>query len=440
MDLDAVKDEVFSKLLLLDVTQLGQCGVQLNATIPANKRGKKTAIRSFLLNHLTSDAVEDHEDVEDIFRQLSDSISKMLSADDEKGVKEETEEVKTEIKQTNSSKTTTSNAGGNSAGDRNTGGITGEQNSTRIEVSRFREFKISNGTFGGEEDVDYPSLCYQIQEARTLNFSDREIVSGTIKAMKNPLRKYCEGKQLKLQQQGGLLKLDQLLKSIRSFANVKESSILVDEMKDSRQEPKESEKHFVTRLMGYRDNVMVVTQEEETPLAPEYVQKKFNRAVIVGFRKATIRLMLTPLLKKGIVVEDDDLIEEVNEAVNADKENQLKVGKDASTNSLDVEVETDKKRSKADENTVAVNALVLKEISKVAETVTGLKDNLEKLETKVNNITKDGGSSSQKSSYANKHYIKCKSCDERKVYCTHCNNCGKGGHKRRDCPDLNTEN
>ena len=52
MDLDAVKDDVFSKLQLLDVTQLGQCCVQLNASIPPNKKGKKTAVRSFLMNHL----------------------------------------------------------------------------------------------------------------------------------------------------------------------------------------------------------------------------------------------------------------------------------------------------------------------------------------------------------------------------------------------------
>ena len=344
-DLDTVQDEVFSKLQMLEVAELGQCAVQLNVNIPPNKRGKKTAIRSLLMNHLTSDEVQENDQVGEIFNQLLGAVVKMVSErlvvedviaaaiggegtqkQEDANKESQSSEVKGDdqvgnnnnnINNNNNNNNDNSNSNNNN-NNNNHNYNTGNANA-RIEVTRFREFKLSNGTFGGDEDVDYPSLCYQIQEARNLHFSDQEIVSGTIKAMKNPLRKYCEGKQLKQQSTGeGGLKLVELLNSIKVFANVKESSVLVDEMRDSRQEPKETENRYVYRMMGYRDNIMVVTREEDNPLSQDFVQKKFNRAVITGFRKPTIRLCLAPLLKRGAVVDDDILMMEVNDAVNAD--------------------------------------------------------------------------------------------------------------------------
>ena len=31
-------------------------------------------------------------------------------------------------------------------------------------------------------------------------------------------------------------------------------------------------------------------------------------------------------------------------------------------------------------------------------------------------------------------FIKCANCEEKRAFCTHCSNCGEGGHKRHDCP------
>ena len=64
---------------------------------------------------------------------------------------------------------------------------------------------------------------------------------------------------------------------------------------------------------------------------------------------------------------------------------------------------------------------------------------MKKLETRVNNISKEKDEDSRPNSRIKK-FIKCKSCEERKVYCTHCNKCGKGGHKRRDCTAEEAEN
>ena len=91
MDLDTVNDEVFMKLPQLDVPQLGQCGVQLGVIFPVAMKGKKTAMRSFLLKHLTSDAMDANDEAEDIFRQLNTAMDPMLPDRGTRGVKSETD-------------------------------------------------------------------------------------------------------------------------------------------------------------------------------------------------------------------------------------------------------------------------------------------------------------------------------------------------------------
>ena len=109
---------------------------------------------------------------------------------------------------------------------------------TKIELARFKEWKVNAGTFGGENHVDYCSLCYQIEEAKELKYSEREIVSGMIKSMKNPLRKYCEGKMS--------WSLEALMKRIRSYAKVKNADEMMDDMKARCQESTQSEIDFLT--------------------------------------------------------------------------------------------------------------------------------------------------------------------------------------------------
>ena len=63
-DLDTLTDDVCTTLQLLDVKQLGQCCVTLDVVIPPAKMGKKAAMKTMLMRHLTSDAVQDDEKAE----------------------------------------------------------------------------------------------------------------------------------------------------------------------------------------------------------------------------------------------------------------------------------------------------------------------------------------------------------------------------------------
>ena len=310
MDLDTVTDEVCTKLQLLDVDQLNRCCTKLEIIIPPAKLGKKSAIKNLVIKHLTSDAVEDAENT---ISQLIKMLDEMLVAN-----KDEAE------KKRESTSSMNSGIGENSK----YGDVIGnlkefetehpKQNTTRVEFARLREFKIIGGTLGGAEStLDYRSLCYQVQEARTLNYTSKEIVSGIIKSMKpgSSLRKYAEGKIN--------WSLESIMLMLRSFYDVKESTDLLDEMSSSSQESTEKEMNFVLRMMGYRDTILTLTKEEEYPLGEALVQKKFLHAVSVGFKKDTIRLALAPILKSG-KVEDAILMKEVNDVVSRDAENRKK--------------------------------------------------------------------------------------------------------------------
>ena len=414
-DFEKLQDEVLQKLPLLNVEQLEECCTQLAIPVPPAKKGKRTAIRSLVLTYLTSEDMEQDGDAVEVLTQMKESLDKMCEGKLPAAI------AVAEVAQKTSVKTEESKV--NSGGDKS--GV------TKIELARFKDWKVNAGTFGGENHVDYCSLCYQIEEAKELRYSEREIVSGMIKSMKNPLRKYCEGKMS--------WSLEELMKSIHSYAKVKDADEMMDDLKARSQEPTQSEIDFLTQMCTLRDNILAMTKQEEHSISEEMVKKQFFRVLSVGFKKDTIRLMLAPLLKRGNL-DDNELMREVNDAVDADAENRKKTkgGKSAATNNLTVDSGDINVPVPVVSTVVsAENSVVLQELAKLAGTVkelTGLKDNIKELECRVNNISNNPTPSSQNNNSVVHRFIKCKACEDAHVYCTHCSLCGESGHKRRTCP------
>ena len=127
------------------------------------------------------------------------------------------------------------------------------------------------------------------------------------------------------------------MKSRRSIYNVKDSTTLLDEMVNSSQEPTESEINFILRMMGFRDNIITLTREEDCPLSDDLVKRRFFHAVSVGL-KDTIRLELEHVLK-DVKITDEDLLKEVSQVVTRDDENRkkTKIVKGAASNRLNVD-------------------------------------------------------------------------------------------------------
>ena len=434
-DLDELGDEINQKLQLVDVAQLGECCVQLGITIPPAKRGKKSAIKALILMHVCSNVQQD-DNAEEILTALNTTLNGMVQVAEEKEKdvvvdKKETEEKpKVEEESVGTSGSATNNGGEQQSNSQNNAAAAAAAplagahggnvvtNTTRVELSRFKEFKVSPGTFGGEKHVDYTSLCYQIEDAKELKYTSREIVSGMIKSMKQPLKKYCEGKRN--------WSLEKLMAHIRSYAKVATSEEVMDQMKQQSQKPDQEEGDYLVQMCAIRDDVIAMTKQEENPMDERRIEKNFLRALLAGFRKDTIRLMLTPLLKQSNL-DDQTLMDEVNEAVRAEAESKKKNksgGKGATTNSLDAEC------GESEPVLSAFEARMVKELSKI----TGKMD---ELECKVNSIGSGGSGSADPSDNDKKpfKFIKCAPCEKEGRYCKHCSLCGKMGHKRQDCKD-----
>jgi hypothetical protein len=437
LSLEDLQDEVLKKLQLLDVAQLGEVCVQLSITVPVAKKGKKTATRSFILNHLTSDAVEEDEE---IFKSLNERLVQMVGDNKDNAPTEVStvEVVKAEdgeqLKSNMSSNTSSSSAAGadSRADDHLIPVATGGGNVvTKVELARFRDWKVSAGTFGGTNHVDYCSLSYQVAEANDLKYSEREIVSGMIKAMKDPLKKHCEAKRS--------WTLKDLMKRIRSYAKVKNSDDMMDDLKLMKQEPTEVEIDFLTRLTTARDNIVAVSANEDHPKSLVQVQKKFLRTLAVGFRQDTIRLMLAPVCKQ-VGLDDDTLMDEVNNAVEADKENKSKTrgGKSAASNSLNVESYDPVVVAPVVAGGAGNEAILaeLKRLTGAVKELDVLKDNVRVLEGRLNSMIPGGGASHlQQQQSTTPKFVKCPACEVSGAYCRHCSFCGKDGHRRRACPD-----
>ena len=152
-DFETLLDEVLQKLPLLKVAQLEECCTQLAIDVPEEKKGKKTAIRSLVLNTLSQDDFEEQADVLDTLTKMNEAVDKMLKVDSNgvqiaavfPGTPQKKADVKVEA---------------------DADVVQVPATTTKIEVARFREWKASPGTFGGESHVDYCSLCYQIEEAK----------------------------------------------------------------------------------------------------------------------------------------------------------------------------------------------------------------------------------------------------------------------------------
>ena len=444
-DLDAIQDEVFEKLQSLDVAELGECCVQLEIVVPPVKKGKKSAIKALILKYLTSDAVEAADNVEEIFTTLNGTLDEMLekktiggdaTTKEVEGKPDEKGGIKVGHDGGGESSTENASAAGN-GNDSRSGKVTkttGVENvatttTTRVELSRFKEFKLTAGTFGNANTFDYTSLCYQIEDAKELNYTEREILSGVIKSMKQPLQKYCQGKRN--------WSLQKLMAYLRTYAHVKKSEEVMDEMKAMSQQPDQREADFLLTMSALRDDILAMTKQEENPLDEARVQKNFIHAFAVGLKKDTVRLMLAPVLKQD-GLSDDQLMKEVNDAVQADTENRGKTkgGKNAASNSLNVKQQTGNQTS-------SENALLLKELAKLNGKMTelsGLKDDFKKLECKVNSISGGGngqgnGDGSAEGQRPPFRFIKCSPCEKEGRYCKHCSLCGKGGHKRKDCKE-----
>ena len=340
-------------------------------------------------------------------------------------------------------------------------------NSTDAKLEVFKnlklhEFKITGQVGDKEGCIDYMSLSHQMKEGK-IRYSSKEIMSGVIKAMKagSSLRKYFESTR-------GLTE-ENFIKILRSHYNVEDPTTLFNKMANASQDEKESEVNFVLRMMDMRNNIITLSEEEGCPFDATLVRKKFFHSLAVGFKTNSIRLALGPTLK-DVGMGDDKLMDEVSRAMAGDREHQSKLKNKVLVNKLDArdaDQRRDEQRQKSSKK--SEDSEMMAEIRKLSQRM----GEVSQLNAKVNELTTEyqklrkqmteapppsqstqnettqryegnqGGSSWNNQGYQNRQYggrqysrpfVKCKNCNEKNLFCTHCSQCGKGDHKRRDCP------
>ena len=304
--------------------------------------------------------------------------------------------------------------------------------STKVELAKIRDFKISGGTV--PESIDYMNLCNQMLDGIEAGYSQREVRSAVLKAMKpgSTLKKFFEGPKAR--------KMDdiQFRETLRTYYKQEDSETLQDQMRKAVQAEGKDEMDFLLEMIDLRDKIELLAREEGCPLSKVTVDKRFKHVLSVGFRRETIRLEMQNVLRKEL--SDLELMDELQKIVKLDKEHREKTEQqDASVTRLEADRRGSAKGGRG--NAEDKNADV---IAATVERVVNARMN--KIESKIDNVAEDVSKlkSSRKEENekenerpppGKKPFIKCDECLKNKRFCTHCRNCGKKGHKEYYCPD-----
>ena len=451
-------ESITDQLPEMDVVKLGILMEKFQIPIKEAKKGKKGAMMSAVIQFINrTDLQTATDEGEAELQQIDAEVGKILKTqirttddDEERAASASTNVVKIEdATETVETRVNSQVAADKSSGDAGIGLLRG---------LKLREFKLS-GAVGTEEGcIDYQQLTYQIQQGREDGYTFKEVMHGVIKAIKNPtMKKFFQGKAFG--KTGKKLTEESFNHMLRSKYMVQDSQKFYNLMVAARQEPGTSEMDFLHRMINLRDTVIEMSVEEGVPCNEENLQKKFLETLSVGFSSNNIRLDLRQVLKSE-AVDDDELLEEVGLTMQREKAYQDRFGSNAGKCAKVHSIGTGKKDD--GENTLSVaESQILAEIknlnvkvdevgkvSKRVDRLAGDVDDLKLTVAKIVSITTPAGGASPfpvptplqpipAVGGRSRYRIKCQACEQQRIYCKHCNVCGQGGHKRKDCPTLN---
>ena len=392
MELEQVKEEVWSKLAGLSLTELTEITIGLSLTVPESKKGKRSALYGAVVKHLMSDVVEEAEDDGVALFKLVNTIMDQLISRREIKVEATTVEpnvngsglggsgsssgptvpastapVSTTPVSTApvsvtgaaavSAPATVSLPPASVATVGSTAGESPVELATKLlasigmsrpmmsaavqplvsgrqvtgQVQKLKDFKIV-GTVGcGEGQLDYAALMYKIREGKSKGYGPADIISGVIAAMKpgSQLRRLFEITPDITEEAFHLM--------LKSQYDIVNATKCLTELSGCVQEPTQGDREYMTKMMRLKNTLLVVADEEGFHMDAKSIYQSFVDAISVGLRNTAIRLELQPILEKRLT--DDKLSWEVNKIVTRDEEHRRKMkgSKNASANALDVD-------------------------------------------------------------------------------------------------------
>ena len=446
---ELLKEEVVSKLRQVGIPVLTEVCVELGVTIPVKKAGIKSGLINLIVKHLSSDPIEESEDGgAEILTELKRKLDSKLGTSENQIKEENPRESKSSGKQL--VKTLVQNQGGSGGsgievdagstsdsvtGIERRGGVTVDagqtSTGTRLRADiKLKEFKIHSGTIGGENQLDLEEVIYQVNEGKDLGYSIREIVSGVIRATKagSSLRKYCQSRPN--------LTFDALIKQLRSHYGTEDSQEMLEQMRKMKQEPTEKVVDYVHRVMAMRNRILDVNKKEEHDIGEAVVRKACFRTISLGLRRDTIRLQAQQILI-DINLDDDDILEQISEVAALDKKHLQMINPNGAVAcSLNTEVQsvTQVNPGNLMQGTDMLLAQLAQSLSTHGNELAKMRTRLDQMEQRWGN---GGGQAARQAPKNSRFKLKCAPCEQGKLFCTHCANCGKDDHKQKDCPEKN---
>ena len=135
-----------------------------------------------------------------------------------------------------------------------------------VSITKFKDFKIHGmiGLPGQKDKLTYTSLSYQIQNAKSRGYPEKEISAAVIAATApgSVLRNFLET--------SGDKPLQQIMSTLKSYFKEGDATSVFNEMGNSTQKD-ESEIEFCMRLIGLREKVLILSNEQ--PEGSQYLKK-----------------------------------------------------------------------------------------------------------------------------------------------------------------------
>ena len=384
------KMEVLQQLPLLDETQLTTVCGPLSIVVPPAKKGNRSAILNLIMRHINSEVVEESGDQGlDLFQGMDIQLKGMLTdrikveADTKKTVAQINTKTTTEGSSSTGTTAPVSNAnsGVQTGGAGSTSSATGVDSTVRLHLNRLREFKIHGGfVASGENPINYSNLKFQMEEGTQQGYTEKEIMSGVIRAVKpnSYLRHYLESERN--------LTMEVFLVHIKNHYALQDSNTLMTNMEGSKQSANQKAQEYITQMAQLRNNIITISEEEGNPRDPQAVRKRFLHAILVGLKRDTVRLEVQALLKSKPDITDQELGSEVQLIMAREDEHEKRhgpgAGKDISVNSMKAEEKSAESKAifaELSKILARVNAI---ESSNSNESI-ALKKNMQQLENRL---------------------------------------------------------
>ena len=286
-----------------------------------------------------------------------------------------------------------------------------------------RDFKIQGqiGKKGEKDKLTFSSLIYQIEAGLAKGYSEKEVVTGVVKAITAglTLRSYLEGK--------AELDLPSLRKVLRFHFAEKGPTDLYKDLVNLTQSPSESALDFLVRALDLRQKITFASKEADSGLQYDnsLVKKMFLHTVYTGLVSENIKVEVRSLLE-NTGVSDEALMEGFAKACANEVERQNKL--EITCNEEQTSNVVKKKKGDANaKNESSVQGQIAALVAEVRELKSQISQS--KGGTAVPSVQEESGNVEKKKK-RNRH---CSACKDNPKDCRHCWHCGSGEHFYAGC-------